>query len=78
MIMLHHLRGHRRLGSVVNHRVGVFHAHAVGSALLLEQIHQGIVMFLVLPVALEFQNGGNSRQPGWILTRLPRPAEKLL
>lgn len=48
---------------MVNHRVGVLHAHAVSAALLLEQIHQGVVMFLVLPVALELQKGSDGRQP---------------
>ena len=34
-LLRHDLRFHRRLRRVVNHRVGVFDAHAVGAALLL-------------------------------------------
>src|ERR1700722_2283857 len=36
-----------RLRGMVNHRVGVFDANAVGASLLFEQSHEGVVVFLI-------------------------------
>src|SRR6266446_9706460 len=46
----HNLRFLSRLRCVVNHRVGVFNAYAVGARLLLEQSHKCVVVLLVLPI----------------------------
>src|SRR5579859_2714603 len=43
------------LGRVMHHGVGVFHAHAVSAGLRFEQAHEVVVMFLVLPITLPFE-----------------------
>src|SRR5208282_4671738 len=45
----HNLRLLGRLCGMVNHRVGVFDADAVGAGLLFEKSHERVVMFLVFP-----------------------------
>src|SRR5262245_19067756 len=46
------LRGLRRL---VHHRVRVLDARAVGAGVLLQDLHQGVVVLLVRPVALPLE-----------------------
>src|SRR5438552_263257 len=51
----HNLRFLRGLRCVVDHRVGVFNANAVGTSLRPEQPHECVVVLLVLPIALPFE-----------------------
>src|SRR6266850_3390545 len=55
----HHLGFLRGLRRFVNHGVGVFDATAVSPALLLENAHERVVMLLVLPIALPFEQSRN-------------------
>src|SRR5207237_3942016 len=45
-------------GCAVDHRVGVFHAHAVGPAVGLHDVHDRVVGVLGRPVALPLQHHG--------------------
>src|SRR5436190_5701770 len=51
----HNLRFLSGLRCVVDHRVGVFNANAVGARLGSEEFHKRVVMLLVLPIALPFK-----------------------
>ena len=62
-LLWHDLRFLCRLRRVMNHRVGVFHADAVRARLAFENAHERVVVLAVLPVALEFEQGRNGRQP---------------
>src|SRR4051812_10057460 len=45
----------RALGRLVDQRVGIVHAHAVGAGMLLHQGDDGVVGLLARPVALPFE-----------------------
>src|SRR5438552_1736240 len=51
------LREARRRGAV-DHRVGVLHAHAVGPAVGLHDVHHRVVRVLVRPIALPLEHHG--------------------
>ena len=51
-----------RLGRVMNHRVGVFHTYAIGAGLLLNETHQIVVVLLLGPISLPFEEGWNRCQ----------------
>jgi len=59
----HDLRLLRGLRCVMNHRVGVFDADAVSAGLLLEQSHQRIVVILLCPITLPFEQRRDGREP---------------
>src|SRR6266853_1821810 len=59
----HNLRFLSRLRRVMNHRVSVFHAHAISASLLFDQAHERIVVLLVFPIALPFKQSSNGGQP---------------
>ena len=61
-LLCHDLWFDRGLGRVMDHRVGVFDADSVSAALLFEQRHEIVVMFLVLPIALPFEQSSDGRQ----------------
>ena len=44
----------------VHHGVGVFHADAIGAEMTLHQVHDGIVCVAIRPVALPFEQCGES------------------
>jgi hypothetical protein len=46
----------------MHHRVGVLDTGAVGTALLLEDGHEGVVVLLVLPIPLPLQQSRDGRQ----------------
>ncbi len=50
------------LRRVMNHRVGVFDAHTVAASLLFEDAHERVVVFLVFPNALPFEQGCDGGQ----------------
>ena len=49
----------RRLRRLVNHRIGVFDPAAVRTRVLLEQTHERVVMLLLDPVPLPFEQSGD-------------------
>src|SRR5689334_15171303 len=57
---LGNLRGLRRL---VDHRVGVLDAAAIGAGVLLEQPHERVVVFATRPVALPLKQSGDGGEP---------------
>ena len=50
------------LRGVMHHRIGVFDADPVSSRLLFEQAHEIVVVFLLGPIALPFEQGANGGQ----------------
>src|SRR6266581_1586175 len=58
----HDLRLLSGLGSVVDHRVGVFNANTVGTSLRPEQPHECVVMLRVFPITLPFEQGSDGGQ----------------
>ena len=59
----HDLRFLRGLRRVMHHRVGVFDASTISTGVLLQEAHKRVVMLLVFPVALPFEQRPDSRQP---------------
>src|SRR5262245_50443617 len=62
--LAHDLRLLRRLRCLVHHGVGVLDARSVGTAVLLQQAHEGVVVLLVGPVALPLEQRRDRGQPG--------------
>src|SRR5580698_8131105 len=59
----HDLGDFGRLWSVVDHGVCVFNTNAVSTSLRPEQPHECVVVLLVFPITLPFEQGANRGQP---------------
>jgi hypothetical protein len=54
----------------MHHRVRILDADAIGARILFEQAHQGIVMVMVLPVSLPFEQSATvvrRETPAWTI-----------